>query len=33
MNKMTVMMAVALMAAGVTARTHEGSAWKGEALA
>ena len=33
MNKMTVMMAVALMAAGVTARTHEVSAWKGETLA
>ena len=33
MNKMTVMMAAALMAAGVTARTHEVSAWKGETLA
>ena len=33
MNKLTVMMAAALMAAGVTARTHEVSAWKGETLA
>ena len=33
MNKLTVMMAAALMAAGVTAKTHEVSAWKGETLA